>query len=514
MAEDSDSVVRSLVKGGGVIFLGFFLENGLAFVAKILMARLLGKTHFGELSIGIILAANVSTIFVLGLHTGVARFLPRYDDPAKRKGVLVSAFRIVVPVILVVGVLCYLLATPIARYAFRDVSVAPVVRVFALATPFAALMKLAVGAIQGSKHSLPKVYVRNIVQPISRFVLIVGVFAIGLGTLGVSWAYFGSYVLASAVAMYFVYRNTDLFSPGEYAPMYRELLRFSAPLAVMAVASLIVSGIGIDTFMIAYFSTTDRVSEYNVVMPVAKLMILVLSSLAFLFMPIMSELHAKGATGDMERLFQLATKWIVLATLPILTVMVAFPRQFIALTFGDQYTTAALSLSVLAVGFFVHSAFGLGQRLLNSVGSTRLVMYDNIAAACVNVVVNLLLVPQYPVLGASIGTAAAYVVLDLLYFYHVYTREGMHPFTSSLIEPAAAGAFVLGGAALLAPRLLTITPLRLVAWCVILGPLYLLVAVRFGAIEEEEIMLVLSVEERFGIDLGPLKRIGLKVIGE
>jgi O-antigen/teichoic acid export membrane protein len=514
MAEDTDSAVRSLVKGSGFIFLGFVLENGLAFVAKILMARLLGKTNFGEVSIGIILAANVSTVFVLGLHTGVARYLPRYDDPAKRKGVLVSAFRIVVPVILLVGALLYLLAEPIASHVVRDTSVAPLIRVFALATPFAALMKLAIGAIQGSKRSLPKVYVRNIVQPVSRFVLIIAVLAVGLGTLGVSWAYFGSYLLASAVAMYFVYRDTDLFSSATAVPMYRELLRFSAPLAVMAIASLIVSGIGIDTFMIAYFATTDNVSEYNVVMPVAKLLIIVLSSLAFLFMPIMSELHAEGATEDMERLFQLATKWIVLATLPILTVMVAFPHQFIGLTFGSEYTTAALSLSVLAVGFFVHSTLGLGQRLLNSVGETRLVMYDNIFAAGVNVGLNLLLIPRIPVLGAAIGTAAAYVVLDTLYVYHVYTREGMHPFTLSLLRPALAGSVLLGGAAALAIGLFTVTPFGLVAWCVVLGPLYLVVAFRFGAIDQEEVMLVLSVEERFGIDLGPLKRIGLRLMGE
>ncbi|MUV90047.1 oligosaccharide flippase family protein [Halapricum sp. CBA1109] len=437
---DGDDAVRSLVKGSGIIFAGFVLENGLAFVTKVLMARLLGKTGFGELSIGIILAANVSTIFVLGLNTGVARYLPRYDDPAKRRGVLVSAFRVVVPVVVVVGALIVVFAEPIARIVVRDPSVAPVIRVFGLATPLAAIMKLAVGAIQGIKDSTPKVYVRNIVQPMSRSALVVVVLLLGLGALEVSWAYFGSYLLSAAVAMYFVYRRTELFADTPATPMYRELLSFSGPLAVMAIASLIVSGIGIDTFMIAFFNTTDDVGEYNVVMPTAKLMILVLSSLSFLFMPIMSELHAEGASAEMERIFRLATKWIVLATLPILVVMVVFPREFIALTFGSAYTTASLSLTVLAVGFFFHSAFGLGERVLNSVGSTRVVMADNIAAAAVNVALNLLLIPSLSVLGAAIGTAAAYVTLDLLYLYHVHDREGMHPFTSSLVRPAVSAS--------------------------------------------------------------------------
>lgn len=73
---------------------------------------------------------------------------------------------------------------------------------------------------------------------------------------------------------------------------------------------------------------------------------------------------------------------------------------------------------------------------------------------------------------------------------------------------------LLVGAAALAHQLFTITPLGLVVWCALLGPLYLVVAFRFGAIEQEEVMLVLSVEERFGVDLGPLKKIGLRLMGE
>ncbi|MUV90048.1 hypothetical protein GJ629_09210 [Halapricum sp. CBA1109] len=57
------------------------------------------------------------------------------------------------------------------------------------------------------------------------------------------------------------------------------------------------------------------------------------------------------------------------------------------------------------------------------------------------------------------------------------------------------------------------TPLGLVVWCAVLGPIYLLVMARAGAVEEAEVMLVLSVEERFGIDLGPLKRIAERIVG-
>jgi len=42
---------------------------------------------------------------------------------------------------------------------------------------------------------------------------------------------------------------------------------------------------------------------------------------------------------------------------------------------------------------------------------------------------------------------------------------------------------------------------------------YGVVVLRFGGIEEEEVMLVASFEERFGIDLAPLKRFARRLMG-
>lgn len=513
MSEKTNDLVRTLAKGSGVLIVGFVLELGLSFVAKVLLAQILGKVTYGSLSIGIVMAANLSTIFVLGMNTGLARYLPMYDGGPQRRGVLVSAYQVVVPVALLVGLLVFVFAEPIAQYVVRDRSVAPVIRVFAVATPFATLLKLNLGAIRGTKAALPKVLVRNIAQPVARFALILLALYMGYRAYGVGVAYLAAYLVAALLALYYVHRRTPLLSRGEWVPMHRELLDYSAPLAVMAVASLIVTGVGIDSFMIAYFAETAQVGDYNVIVPAANLMVITVSAVSFLFMPIMSELQAEGAESEMARLFEVVTKWIVLGTLPIFAVFLFFPGQFLALTFGSEYSTAALSLSVLSVGYFVHAAVGPNKRVLNSIGETRLVMWDNIAAAGVNVVFNLLLVPPYGLLGAALGTMAAYVTVNALYSYHVYRTTGMHPFSESLVRPTAAALVVIGGASLLAKSTVTIDGFGLIALAVFLAPFYVLVVLWAGAVDEEEVILVLSFEERFGVDLGPVKYVANRIIG-
>lgn len=507
MSDDARGTVRKLAKGSGVIFLGFFLELGLAFVAKILMAQILGPTDYGSVSIGIVLAANLSTIALLGLNTGVGRFLPRFDSPGEKRGILLSAFGIAMPVAVATGALVALAAHPIATVVFDTPSLAPIVRVFGIAIPFAALLKLSVGGIQGIQRSLPKVAVRNVAQPVIRFSAIVAVLWLGFRSVGIAYAYLVAYVAAGLLGVGYLLYRTPILSRVRPARLTRELASFSGPLAVSNVAFLIVSGIGIDTLMIGIFASPGDVGVYNVVYPLANLLTMVFSSLSFLFMPILSELHAEERTEQMGRLYEVATKWIALSTLPLLLVMVSFPTAAIVLTFSAQYEAGATALVVLAVGFFVNATVGLNENVLQSIGDTGTILRANAVAAVVNVVLNLALVPTYSYLGAAVGTAAAYTVLGAFYLYAVHRRTGFHPFTRSLTVPAVAGTAVIGVLYLVVTATITVTPLRLIGVAALFLVAYAVVVVRFGGIEGEEVMLVLSLEERAGVDLGPLKRV-------
>ena len=46
------------------------------------------------------------------------------------------------------------------------------------------------------------------------------------------------------------------------------------------------------------------------------------------------------------------------------------------------------------------------------------------------------------------------------------------------------------------------------------APLYLIIALRLGAVTQDEVMLILSAEERFGVDLGPIKRVAKLFLSE
>lgn len=506
MSSEGDGVLRKLFTGGGILFFGLVAELGISFLAKAVIARFLGAVDYGAVSLGVTSLGLLSTLSLLGLQSGVGRYLPRFDQDEERRGVLVSATTVVLPVATVTGLGVAALAEPIATQLFTDPEVAPIIRIFALAIPFAAVVKLAIGIIQGVQQATPRVVVKNITPPITRFTAVAIAVVLGTGAIGIATAYAAAYVVAALVGGYYVATRTSLFdfkiTP---TPMRRELLSFSAPLIVSATMAFVLTDL--DTFMLGYFSNTRDVGIYNVVYPIAQLLTVGLSAFSFLFMPIISELDSKDATDEMIGLYQIVTKWVFMATLPIFMVIALFPEVTIAITFGREYVAGGGALSLLAVAYFSNAIAGPNADTLTSFGHTRLIMWDNLAVGVLNAVLNVALIPTYGFIGAGFATAVSYIVLNLLYSTQLYRITGIHPFSTGLVRPGIIAVALTVTTVWITRTFFTVTIFRLMVMFTLFLVAYGIIILRFGGVEEEEVMLVLSFEDRFGVDLGPLKNL-------
>lgn len=491
----SSSLVHSLLRSGGLVFVGLVFEVVVLFLTKVLMARVLGPDQFGAVSLGIAVLTVTSTLVLLGLDTGISRFMPRDDDVSATRGVVLSAMQIALPLALLSGGLLVVFAPAIGTHAFHDPSTVPILRVIALVVPLSVFTKLALGGIRGAKRILPKVYLKNVATPATRLVAVGGLLYIGWNAVGIAWAYFLSYAIACLIGLYYLRRDTPLFSKVSYTRRHRDLLVFSMPLVISAVMALVFDKL--DTLMLGYFGATSQVGIYNVVYPVAWALLMMLNAFTYLFMPALSELHSEAAYDEMERMYQMTTKWIFLSTLPPFLVLVLFPRQIIAFAFGSAYAEGALALVVLSLAFFTHAVVGPNKESLTSIGRTRLIMYDNALVAGLNVVLNLLLIPRYSYLGAAVATAVSYALLNVLYSVQLHRAAGIQP-----LRPAQAWPGVITTALVLA--LYWPVTLRFghgpVTMVVVVGAIlvvYPLAIYYFGRFEPEEISALQRLRGRF-----------------
>jgi hypothetical protein len=80
-----DSLLE-IILGGAVSFFGIIGGRLAGFAEKILVARFLDSSRYGQIVIALAILSLGSTIGMLGLKTAVVRYLPRFDDARRKRG--------------------------------------------------------------------------------------------------------------------------------------------------------------------------------------------------------------------------------------------------------------------------------------------------------------------------------------------------------------------------------------------------------------------------------------------
>lgn len=446
MSEDGDGF-RSIITGSGVVFGGIVLELLISLVGKILIARYLGKVDYGGVALGVTVLVMTSTVVLAGIHTGAGRYLPRFDDPTDRNGLIWGALAVVGGLSLLAAAVVASAAGWIASVVFDDPGLSDLLVVIAIALPASALMRLAIGITQGYQLSLPKVVVRNLTFPLTRLLGFAAVIVVGAGSIGVAGAYVAAYLIAACVGLWYVYKLTDISPSVPGDTHVRELVSFSAPLFLTGVLSLVLSDV--DTLMLGALSTQADVGIYNVVYPTAILLLIFLRSFRFLYMPRISELDEADQRAAIRSNYDLITKWLYFTTTPVLVLFVVRSEWIITLLYGAEYAPGSRALVILALGFYFHSVLGLNGTTLTSLGWTRAILAVNIVAAVANIVLNLYLIPRYSLIGAAVATTLSYVLINALYSSVLYVRTGIVParrpilLLSVMISPIAFAVYRL-----------------------------------------------------------------------
>lgn len=507
MSSTFDDSIRTLFKSGGVILLGVVLQLFLSFLAKLLIARELTQADFGSIALGMTIATFGSTIVQLGFPQAIGRYLPRYESTENRRSVLVTAFSFVVPLAVGMTIVLVVISPFLAENVFDTPSSVGVFQIFAFVMLMAVIERLTIGTVQGLKQSVPKVLLENVANPVSRFAAVGVVLVVGVTPIRFAWAYFAGRFIPAVLGVVYLYKETPLFrlSPS-VETRYREMLRFSLPLVVSSAIALVYADI--DKLMLGYFRTSAEVGVYDVVYSIGNLLTTGLLAFNFVFMPIISEYHSNGRFDDLRRMYLVVAKWIAVITFPVFLLMALFPEVLISVTFGAKYSVGAMALRVVAIGFCIHALAGLNAETLVSFGKTRIILMANLAAATVNVLLNLVLIPRYGPLGAGAATAVTYLLLNAMFSGYLYRFEDIPPFSKNAAKPMAVAAVLVGVVYTVVRLYLSPSLLTVAGFVAVFSFLYGVVLLRFGAVESEEVMIIKSIEERFDIDLTPVKRIG------
>jgi O-antigen/teichoic acid export membrane protein len=509
MSEIVQTSLKTAVKGSMLVFFGMVFSILLWFVSKLIIVRSTTKEELGIYSLAVAVASICSLSANLGLQEGISRYVAIFRGEEKKEEALrASRDTIVVGILssLLFFVVLFSLSHMIASDIFYKPRLETPLRVLSFFVPFSVMSSIMSGILRGHNVIKPKA-LSDVGQPFL-FVVFLGIFMLlGFSFISIIYAYvLSAAVIFAAMGWYLTKKIGLALSLRVDWRGIGSLLRFSIPLLASSVLGIVLGWT--DTLMLGRYTKAEVVGVYNVAISLAKLLTFPLGAITFVFMPVAGSLYAKRRTPELKRTYQVLTKWIFSATLPIFFILFFFPEITITLLFGQRFIDASTALRILALCFLFHSFLGANGLLLVVMGKSRTIMSVSLAGVLLNVGLNYVLIKMlsYGVVGAAVSTLISYVALNVMMSAILYENSGIHPFTIKYIKPVL-GSIVIGAIIYAAAKSLPLSFWMLPLYFSLFLAGYVLMLFASGSLDTEDISMLETIFERTGMRVGWLRKI-------
>lgn len=492
----SDSAYERIVQGSIIVFLGNVLGMGLAFATRVFPARHLPPSEYGLLALGITLLSTLALVGVLGLYEGIAQRIPRTEEQAEEftAGLMLSA-----ALSISIGITITAYAGPIAALLVGP-AFEPVLQVIGLGIPMMVLSRVVLGGFRGREDVIGRVLVQNILMRGSIFLLVVAMVLLGSGAPGaaVGWAVGLSFTALGG--LWLLHRRQRLVTrPRRWLEVVhlksKPLLKFSLPL--MGAASIWQILQETDNLFLAVFRTSADLGVYDASFTMGRLIFLFFWPVGFLIVPVFSGLDERRSRLEIARLYSLTTKWLVFLTLPTALMLVWYPDFVLELMFSSNYSRGADALVILVAAFFFHILTGESRQTLTALGHADVILKGVLFAFGVNLLLNLVLIPEFGIIGAAIASGSAYILLNAGFAFYLFSTYRIHPLSRGMFLALAEGVgifsvmdWVVGGA-------VTSSGLYLLSAIGIFYAVFFTTFIHTGGLQDEDVQFYRNVVNRF-----------------
>lgn len=149
--------------------------------------------------------------------------------------------------------------------------------------------------------------------------------------------------------------------------------------------------------------------------------------------PAAATLDAEGDRATLRRLFHDGSRLLLLAVIPTVLIAFVWADDFYRLWIGpeylsgEQYASVALLLKVLLIGTILSYSSNVAGQILMATGHVRQLALVQASGAVLNLTVCLLLIGQFGLLGPTLASVFAIVLVDLIGIpFILFRKVGMH----------------------------------------------------------------------------------------
>ncbi len=423
----SDQKFSEILTGSAWALSARVIATGFGLIASIIIARFYGAEVVGIVAViqSFLMLATIFT--VLGTQTSLLRLIPehlvKYSPTSAFKVYRKTQF-IVIGVSLVTGTLFFICADLIAAQVFSKPHLSFYFALASVFVVFKSLMLLNTQAVRGLR--LIKVFALMQVLPQGFNLLLL----VSLGLLWPSkdvpvYAILSGFALTGILGWFIMeYEFRQKMQPQDPVhPMpTRGILSISIPMLMTQTMTFVIGQTGV--IMLGMFRSEAEVGYYAIAVKLGTLTAFILRAVNSMAGPRFSELFHSEKMDELFYVAQKSAKLIFWTTTPILLGLIIFGRPILYIAFGQEFTVAYPALVLLVTGQFVHSISGATGLFMNMTGKQNVFRNIMVAAAIVNIGLNLLLIPDYGIYGAAVAAMVSLAGWNIVTLSYIKLKFG------------------------------------------------------------------------------------------
>ncbi len=427
--------LKSFLKQSSIYTLSTFLSRAITLLLVPFYVRVLSPKDYGIVDILTVSVTLINLTIAFEIHQSVARFYNDWNDD--QKPIYVStAFWFTVFIYTFFITSLFPFRSQLASFFIEDnTRVKEVYATFFMAWTsglYYFTQSQLRWQLKASKHAMTSI----------AFTLITSLFTI-LFVLFLKWTVFGV-IMGLAMGNLFATILAICFTTKTYIFKFHldkalEMLRFSMPLVLSSVS--IFFSLFIDRLLIKQLLDLTQLGLFSIGLKFASVVGLFLAGINNALTPLIYSHHKdEGTPKQIEKIFRL---FILFSSVSFLAITLS-RHEILVLFTTKAYYNAASVIPILVLTTLMSSIYNFTPGLFIA-NKTYIVSYINLFIAAVNVILNILLIPVWGIVGASLGTLMGYCISFIIY---VYFNQKYYPINFFWLKYCGALILVLIGVAL------------------------------------------------------------------
>jgi len=418
---------KKLARGSILIFFGSVLGSAFAYFFRMVLTRRISVEEYGLFAAVFAFVSLFEILRNLGIYSALTKYVSHAFALKNETGGKKIIFVSIIIEVLLAGFIALILksldsflALNYFKQPFAPFVLNWMLAYFILETVSTGIQHSFLGVQKSELFALKKPlfnilsFIFVIVLPVKDARLPIMALVLGLGGTLFALSYFFSRIFRPFVKI--KYKDFKIFLP--------KLLKFGIPTAIASLGAIAIAQF--DTLMLTYLKTLGEVGIYNVVLPTALLLGFIGDAAGRVLFPYISELEAKKELSKIKEKFLTAYRFTLMPAVLISLPLLLFPGYLLGLFFGSDYSIGASALQILLVGVFFSIISGINMNIIYGLGYPKIGMKITLFAAFLNIVLNLILIPQFGIIGAAFATFLSFFVMAVWSFF--FLSQKIHLF--------------------------------------------------------------------------------------